>query len=434
MPQNRGFIPAQTLETLNYKPRLICYIDGHYIPATLIDVDLSAYGTADAFTVTTFFNGLYEELGNVSILRRSQISAGAGKPLTMTMHIATDELPTTQSTPLAYGYLDKIHIDAHADTITFHGRGIAGLLLDPKITAVAKNTQSIESAISDVCKKYNVPLLITQRSGLRVGKVMKDDFVTTSRNLSAFAYIQTLSNAVGWDIRAKGAVLVIGPPPNPKTELSLKKVWGTSTGGVTASFDHDAFHSHNVKVRIISYHQGHKNVVNVLQGPSAALLGLPPPAAGASAPTSAQGPAASLLNMPLPTPGAGKHARSSRGGRVGGYSGTDPRPSAREEIYVFHMHGLDQATATIKAKQMADAISRREIRAQLEWMPDRDELIPLATAACEVNIQLSGFSDGVLNGLYFPQELNYSWGVYDGLKLTAHLLNHITPQDDQGVA
>ena len=437
MPSPKPYIGARSLTTLNYQPRLLAYINGHYIPATSIDCDLSAYGTADAYTVKAYFHGLYTELGNVSILRESQIAAGNNKPLEMIIYAQVGDSSTTRS-PLAFGYLDKISIDTENDEIVFHGRGLTSLLLDPKITASIKNGTSVEAAIRDICKRYNLNVVITATSGLTVGKVMKDDFVTNARNLSAFAFVQTLCNAVGWDIRARGATLVVGPPPNPNTVLSLSKEWGASTGGIKLAFEHDAFHSHNVKVRIISYHQGTKKMVvgkGSAQGPYAAGLGMAQPAAGTAKPTSQQGPYAAGLGMATPlATGGTKKGRGTRGGRVSGYSGTDPRPSAREEIYVMHVHGLDQHTADVKAKQMADAIARREFRATLEWAPDADELIKLAGAGCEFSIRLSGVDDPVLNNAYFPQEMKYAWSVHEGLLATAHLLNHPTPQDEQGVA
>jgi hypothetical protein len=401
-------VPA--LAQTNWAPRLAAIIEGVEIPSTSIEVKLSAYGTADEVTIHTFATGLSTYLG-FSLIRTSQVFASKNTPMQVKVVLHSNGTGTGTTTPVFLGFLDIINIDYENDTCEITGRGVLSLLLDQKITTRVNNNQPVEQAISQVVSRYGLTPIITATSGETVGKIMRDLQVSTARNLSAFGYVQSLCNGIGWDLKVRGTSVVIGPPPTASNVVVIPKQWDANSGGSSLTVQHAAYHSHDIKVRVVSYLARKKSKVAV-QSPALAAF-------------------EASIGMPPISPSAGSKARSTGGSQVG-FANVPRTPSTRDEMYVYHVPGIDKAKALVMAQQIQAALSRQEILITLQWGPDLAEAVKFAGAGCEFNLLLSGVEESVINNYYWPKEITWSWSVEDGIKLSSDLANHPLPEDNQG--
>jgi len=427
---------AFSLPQTSWAPRLSVVLEGTEIPATSVTVKLSAYGTADEISMETFFNGLREYLG-FSIVQQSQLYAAANTPMQLQVFLRTSGTGGL-SIPIIMGFLDIIHVDEKTDVCKLTGRGVFSILLDQKMTYKVKNNQPVEASIAEVVKRYGLNPIITAASGETVGKAMRDLQQHSARNLNAFQYVQSLANAVGWDLRAQGTSIIIGPPPDPSSALVIPKIWDTIQGGSELDFEHDAYHNHHIKVKVVSYLPRSKSKITA-QSAAAIALGIPAPvapSAGSYPGTSAspvQGSAATSLGMPSPAPSGGRGVSGVKLGSQSGYANVPRTPSTRDEMYVIHTSSKNQADCQAMANRLRDQISRHEITGTLTWEPDMAEAATFAKAGVLFNILLSGvIEEPVFNSHYWPKAVNWDWTIPEGLKLAVDVANHILPEDNQG--
>lgn len=426
MPQQPPLVGSFDPTTFE-SPRAFAYVNGIFIPVKQLSVEQTAYASADAAHITTFLYDLGINLGALSQQQKYV-------PVNITVGNSTNPpaYGGKSYAPLYYGFLEELDADWGADSYTVSSRGILAILIDQRISQRIDMNVDIGDAITALIKKYGYGMT-TQigKAGVPVGKVLTADYVSIARNVRVFDLIQVLAQGVGWTMRTKGTTVIVGPPPVvPTTQLAttqaisagsvnapvfVKQWQGPGIGGGTGlTIKHNAMHSHNIKVKVVSY-------VNKSKGAS-------------SGESSDQGQSAALLGMPAPT----ASTSSTPGGRQVGTTSVG-EGATNDEEYIFHIPGLTAAKCITTANLIRDEISRHEFIAELTFVPTASELLTLVQASPEFAVYLTGeaLHKQGHDQVYFPRRITWNYAVDagsggGGLTVSMLMVNHPVPQPTGG--
>jgi len=196
----------------------------------------------------------------------------------------------------------------------------------------------------------------------------------------------------------------------------FQKEWQNGAGQ-KFTVKHNALHSHNIKVTVVSYVNGTKTPTTGISG---------------------QGQMAALLGLPVPVPATSAATNTLTKIRVGPQAATTSvgEGASNDEEYIFHIPGLTAAQCIAKATLIRDEISRHEFIAELTWSPTAAELPKLIAATPEFAIQMTGASlhQQGHDQLYYPRQITWNYDVSSagGLDVTVLMVNHPIPAPTGG--
>lgn len=411
--------PLSPARYLNTYPQAFTFVNGIFIPTSSFSVEQSAYGNADTATVNTY---LYDLGTNLGALSQQQ------KYVPMWIMVGNSSLNEGQSNQqqLYYGFLEELEADWDTDNYSIHSRGLLAYLIDNRISQRVEMNVDVTDVMRQLVNMYGYGaslVLPAGLSGVKAGSILTSDYVAISRNVRCYDLMQTLAQGIGWVIRVHGTSIIFGPPPivattvaattaaqqqNVETVPIFYKEWQNGAG-MKLNVRHNALHSHNIKVKVISYIPGSKGAVSASSQETqlAATLGLPAPTTTTTA-----------------TPSGRQSGTTSVGDGA-----------TNDEEYVFHYPGLTAAQAQQMADMIRDEISRHEFIATLTFTPSADELSQLVSVSPEFALQLTGNSLHQQNHdqLYYPRKVTWNYDVGSGLDtgsgLTVEIMmvNHVIP-------
>jgi hypothetical protein len=403
---------------LSMAPRLVVYIGGGsgvFVPCWDVEIDQTAYGTADTFKCTTYIADQAFDYG--------LLSQATGNPIQIQVFAATGQTPSSSSTSyneramsrVWYGFLDEIEFRYHEDTMEIRGRGVLALLVDARSSSRSGLNQTITQVLTQLITEQGLTANV-QPSSILAGKVLQDDYSFTARNVRTLEYMQALCDSVGWNIRSQWVgqypTIICGPPPDPSQVPILYHTWGGPQGGTSLIIRHNALHSHNIKVRVISYTPKTKTqakseqVVDLLTGETTII--------------------------PLVSKGTQPTGNVTTVGRQKGDASGQFKFSQTEE-YVFHVKDVKADDAALKAQQILKYISQHEFIAEYTYMPNPDEIKILAANSPEIIISIDGLSQSSGCGFYHPKRVRWMWNMDEGLRMNMLMANHSIPTNSGGI-
>jgi hypothetical protein len=399
---SKAYVAPLSQRTL--KPQLQLFVNGIFVPTVEITITLGAYGVADKVEAKTFFNGLSDAMGGTSIFQMSQ----KVRPCPVTVKIA-NHTTGTSPLPVFQGVLDELDAEIDMDTVSINCRGLLAVLIDQRMSLKVDQNVDVGAAISALIKKYGLTPKVGL-AGVTVGSVLTADHVAHGRNIRIFDFIRTLANGVGWNVRVQGSSIVVGPVPDRTAVPEFVRTWGSDTSGFTIlKITHCALHSHDIKVKVLSYIPKRKGrTASTAQGAVAALLGLPAPLTTA------------------------KKSNAGTGKQSSGFTPIGESETIDNE-YVVHVVGKTTDQCDKIAANIRDEISTREFVADMSWTPLASDLKALANAGCEFTIRLQGVQEAVMNTTYIPRETIWTWSIDAGLLLSIKG-NNIPLPNDEGAA
>lgn len=370
------------------EPRLFTYVNGTYIPASRIQVIQSAFGVADTLEIDTYVDSAPMDYSQVS----QQI-----RPLPMQVkggYSIAGQRP--RLAPMLAGIVDAIETIYDTDELILRGRGVLAPLIDTRLDVEVEANVTVTQAITTLIKKYSSLTPQVAQTSIKVGRVLKDDYVATGRSERVLDFIHLLCRDIGWKARVQGSKLIVGPPPADSSAPILRKNWATGQGaGTKLRVTHNAFHSKDIKVRVISYvphTKTHSGSVNNVQTAAARELGLP-------APVAAKGPKRRAIGAP-------------RTGRHAGFTTTGESDTSEE--YVVIIPGLTPEECFTRAQAIRDDLVMKEFVAELTFVPTTDELYALMSYGMEYVVDLRGCSQRSHNRRYYPKQVTWDWAVAQG--------------------
>jgi hypothetical protein len=318
-----------------------------------------------------------------------------------------------------YSYLDEINTNYKSDVIEMSTRGVLALLIDKKLTE--KSDQNVDvgvvikKIITGVGLKANVGT-----AGIKVGKILKEDFASMSGTIRAMDYINALANGVGWKSRVQGQTVIVGPPILGSALPVLTKSMNDGDM-LEGSVKHSALHAHNIHVKVVSYipHSKSKHSTShpAFNTQYAYLLN------------------GETLDVPtLKSPAKAKGSNGTKGGNVGGtFSGAKPADTDTEE-YVFAIPGLTKEACLKKAQLIQEELSRHEFILDVTFSPTAQDIEFLASNGPEFLFKLTGCSQKSHNQTYHPRRVSWHWSIEEGLKIQILAVNHLLPQSTGGLS
>jgi hypothetical protein len=418
------------MSDLSGQPRAVVNVGGNFIPVESLTVEQSLYGSADAAHVDTFLYDLSSTAGGQVINLGAMSQQTKYIPVTIAFGNTASPaaLHGTQLNQLFYGFLEELDADWGMDKYTISARGALALLVDQRISQRIPMNVDIGTAIAGLITTYGYGLTPQVGvAGVQVGHVLTADYVSLNRNVRVFDLIQLLAQGVGWDMRVKGTTVIVGVPPVAAATQNAVVAAGQSGAaqvpifvkewqkgaGTALTVKHNALHSHNIKVTVVSYINGTKSPTTGIsgQGQTAALLGLP-------------APLASTGYNSLTALRSGPQAATTSVGEG----------ASNDEEYIFHIPGLTAAQCIAKATLIRDEISRHEFIAELTWSPSSTELASLVQASPEFAIQLTGAAlhQQGHDQLYYPRQITWNYSLTGGLTVTVLMVNHPIPTETGG--
>jgi hypothetical protein len=387
----------------NLRPQLLLYINNIFIPTESVDVTLSAYGSADTVIARTYFHDLSDDLKGVSLAQLSQ----KVRPCPVTVKVvnhATGQGPYD----IFQGILDELDVDFDTDELEIRARGILAILIDQRMSLKVNQNVDIGSAMSKLITSYGLKASVPT-AGITVGHALSDDHVAHGRNVRVFDFIRSLASEIGWDVRVRAGTVVVGPVADRTKVPEFVRKWGSDTTGLTKlRVTHSALHSHDVKVKVLSY-------IPKTKGRQA---------------SNAQGSIAALLGLPAPLASTHKTSAGGTGRQSSGFTSVGESINIENE-YVIHVVGKTTDQCDKIAANLRDNISRHEFVYDMAWAPADGELKQLAGAGCEFTVRLEGTVEPAFNQSVTPREVKWAWSTTGGLVLSVSG-NNLPLPDDSG--
>lgn len=386
----------------NLKPQLLLYVNGIFVPTKSINVTLSAYGSADTVIARTYFNGLSDDMKGVSLAQMSQ-QVRPCPVLVKVINHATSNGPYN----VFSGYLDELDVDIDSDETEIRCRGILSVLIDQRMSLKVNQNVDAGAAIAALIRQYGLQAQVPT-AGITVGHILTEDHVAHGRNIRVFDFIRTLANEIGWNVRVQGTVVVVGPVPDRTAVPELVRKSGDDASGFTRMrITHSALHSHDIKVKVLSYI---------------------PKTKGRSAST-AQGAVASMLGLPPPITTASK-SNAGTGKQSSGFTPVGESINIENE-YVYHVVGKTTDQCDQIAANIRNEISTHEFVYDMMWAPRDSEIKQVSAAGCEFTVRVEGLQEPAFNLSVIPREVKWDWSVDAGL-LIGVTGNNLPLPDDSG--